>query len=104
MARRMSLAAMLGLTLLASSSITSFAAPRSCPNVTGGEVIFANNVSCVNARRMARAWVKRYRRDGRYNRRVHGFRCRVTSDSIEGATMRCRRGKQTVRFYPNVPR
>jgi hypothetical protein len=79
-------------------------ATRSCANTYGGDVISATNVGCRKARDVVRTWAVRYRRDGRINRRVLGYRCRGTSDSIEGLTIRCRRGRARIRFYANVPR
>ena len=93
---------MAGLTALPGAG-SAHTGPRLCANVRGGEVIAARNLGCRKARRIVAAWVRRYKRDGETDRRVHGFRCRAMEDRIEGTTVRCRRGHRAVRFYPNVP-
>jgi hypothetical protein len=59
---------------------------------------------CSKAREIVRTWAVRYRRDGKVNRRVLGFRCRDRSNSVEGLVVRCAAGHKSVRFYANVPR
>jgi hypothetical protein len=79
------------------------AQPRLCANTYGGDVISATNVTCRTARHIVRSWAVGYRNDGRENRAVEGFRCRGRNDSVEGLTIRCRRGRALIRFYANVP-
>ena len=76
---------------------------RLCANTYGGDVISATKVRCRKARQVVRTWARRYKRDGRTNRRVLGFRCRGRNDPYEGLTVRCRRGEARIRFYANVP-
>jgi hypothetical protein len=77
---------------------------KMCANTYGGDVVSATNMKCSKARDLVRTWAVRYRRDGVVNRRVLGFRCRGRNDSVEGLTVKCRRGDKNVRFYANVPR
>jgi len=77
---------------------------KTCANTYGGDVISAERVGCKKARAVVRTWATRYRRDGRVNRRSLGFRCRDKSNSVEGLVVRCSQGRQSVRFYANVPR
>jgi len=77
---------------------------RLCANTYGGDVISAtNSLRCAKARSIVRTWAVRYRRDGRVDRTVLGYRCRDRSSSVEGLTVKCRRGRKVVRFYANVP-
>ena len=88
----------------ASANEPAQASSRLCANTYGGDVISAtNNLRCAKARAIVRAWAVRYRRDGRVNRTVLGYRCRDRSSSVEGLTLKCRRGRKVVRFYANVP-
>ncbi len=74
-----------------------------CRNVYGGDVIIAHGIGCRPARRVVKTWAIRYKRDGIVNRRSRGFRCRGRNDPYEGLTVRCRRGRASIRFYANVP-
>ncbi len=87
------------LTLLSAGP----AEARGCANTYGGDAISAERVACKKARAVVRTWARRYRRDGRVNRRSLGFRCRDRSNPVEGLVVRCRRGRASVRFYANVP-
>lgn len=74
-----------------------------CGNTYGGDVISTTNLRCGRARKVVKTWGRRYKRDGRARRNVLGFRCAPRNDSVEGLTMRCRRGKSRIRWYVNVP-
>jgi hypothetical protein len=93
----------LALALVLLSGQPAQAQPRLCANTYGGDVISATNVPCRTARHIVRSWAVGYRNDGRVSRRVEGFRCRGRNDSVEGLTIRCRRGSARIRFYANVP-
>ena len=67
-------------------------------------MIFAIGISCKTAHKVARAWVSAYRRDGDPNRTVATYRCRNRPDEVEGDVIFCRKGRKSVRFYPNVRR
>ena len=58
-------------------------------------------MSCRSARRVLATWGRRVRQSGRPNRRVLGYTCRQGSNSVEGATVRCSRGRRSVRAYVN---
>lgn len=91
------------LVLVALGTGTATAATRGCANVRGAaDVVFAENMSCRSARRVLATWGQRVRQDGRPNRRVLGYTCRQRADSIEGAVLRCTRGRRSVRAYPNL--
>lgn len=79
------------------------AAATLCRNTYGGDVIFAYRVGCSKARQVVRAWGRGVKRDRRVTRTALGYRCRGRTDSVEGLSMRCRRGEASVRFYANVP-
>src|SRR4051812_13935819 len=51
-----------------------------CSNAYGGDVIVATRTSCREAHFVVGMWAVRYRRDGRVNRIVDGFRCRGRND------------------------
>lgn len=96
------------ICLLACAALTALAAAptaaaRGCANTYGGDAISAERVSCKKARAVVRTWARRYKRDGRINRRALGYRCRDRSNSIEGLVVRCTRARASVRFYANVP-
>lgn len=74
-----------------------------CGNTYGGDVISTTNLRCGRARRVVKTWGRRYKRDGKARRNVLGFRCAPRNDSVEGLTMRCRRGRSSIRWYVNVP-
>jgi hypothetical protein len=76
---------------------------RSCSNTWGGDVIEAKNMRCRTAHGLVRTWARRYKRDGKVNRRVLRFRCRDRSNSVEGLVVQCKRGHASVTFYANVP-
>lgn len=81
------------------------ASSRLCANTYGGDVISATNrLSCSKARAIVRSWARGYRGSGQANRTAYGYRCRGRNDSVEGLTVKCRRGRKVVRFYANVPR
>ena len=74
-----------------------------CRNTYGGDVISASGVGCRKARQVVRAWGRGFKRDRRVSRMAFGYRCSGRSDSVEGLTVRCRRGRASIRFYANVP-
>lgn len=90
--------------LLPAPATASTADATTCRNTYGGDVISAQNMRCGKARDIVRTWAVRFRRDGRDNRRVLGFRCRRKTLRFEGHQVTCRRARRSVRFYPNVPR
>jgi hypothetical protein len=99
----------IGLVALASgfgmirTTESAEAARQLCRNTYGGDVVSARNMRCSRARRIVRTWARRYKRDGRVNRIVLGFRCRDRSNQYEGLVVHCRRAPRAVRFYANVP-
>ena len=97
------LSAILFATAASVQSTDTADAHGMCRNVYGGDVIMAHGIGCRAARRVVRTWGIGYKRDGIVNRRSRGFRCRGGNDQYEGLTVRCRRGRQSIRFYANVP-
>lgn len=98
------------LALLAAVAALTAAAPspalaqsRSCANVRGGDVVGTTNLTCRSAHKIIRAWTNGVGRDGRYDRRVFGGRCRHRVDPYEGDVMRCRKGSSVVGWYVNLP-
>jgi hypothetical protein len=91
------------LTTEMSDGAAAYAATRTCSNTYGGDVIETRNVRCRKAHRIVRTWARRYKGDGKVNRRVLRFRCRGRNDRAEGLVVRCKRGHASVTFYANVP-
>ncbi|MBJ7330660.1 MAG: hypothetical protein JHC95_12245 [Solirubrobacteraceae bacterium] len=97
---------MLTLTLVAAGNVSSASgAARSCANVPGADVIQATNTTCREAHKVIRLWLAGYERDGKVNRRVSKWSCRVSVNSVEGEVATCRKGRgQRIGWYVNIPR
>lgn len=76
-----------------------------CANVPGGDVVSATATTCREAHKVIRLWVVGVRRDGRANRQIFRWRCRISVNPVEGEVMTCRKGtRQRIRWYVNMPR
>ena len=94
---------LIATALMALTVRADAAAPHSCENTYGGDVISAQNMSCHKAKVVVRAWAHKFRRDNVVDRRARGFDCRGSNSSVEGLVMRCSSDGRRVTFYANVP-